>query len=143
MIKQEDSPFSFCLQGGTGNETTALTDPSASRSSLGDGADHVGARELGLLTPQQRERLYEEIHGVLDYKEEDPAFVADCLDRMETEILKVRERSAYNRAIFLAPCRFKDPSFRIMFLRATMFDPRLAAKTNREGGKLQIGNQDL
>jgi hypothetical protein len=90
--------------------------------------DPIIARELSKLTAMQREKLYEEIHGVIDIPKETPDFVNGCLDQMEEEINKIKKRAAYNKAHFLAPSMVKSRKFRIMFLRATSFDPRLAAK---------------
>ena len=69
----------------------------------GNNADSAVSRELTQLTQQQRERLFDEIHGVHDKIDEDPVFVETCLAQMDDEIQKVRERSAYNKAMFLAP----------------------------------------
>ena len=90
--------------------------------------DPILARELGKLSPEEREKLYEEIHGIVQIPDEEPEFVDKCLKQMEDEIQKVKKRAMYNKANFLAPTKVKDRDFRLMFLRATSFDPRAAAK---------------
>ena len=92
-------------------------------------ADRYLAREMAELTVEQRERYAEEIHGVaVNAPEETPEFVDRCLSQMEEEIVKVRTRSAYNRAHFLNPSMVGGRPFRLMFLRCSLFDPRLAAR---------------
>ena len=72
--------------------------------------------------------MHEEIHGIVDIPDEEPEFVENCLKQMDDEIQKIKKRAAYNKAHFLAPTKVKCPEFRLMFLRATSFDPRAAAK---------------
>ena len=90
--------------------------------------DPIMTRELGKLTPDEREKLYEEIHGIVNIPDEEPEFVERCLSQMEDEIQKIKKRAAYNKAHFLAPTKVKCRDFRLMFLRGTSFDPRAAAK---------------
>lgn len=117
---------------GNNNRSHSTVSPSSSShesvGSTSDEADQVGARELGMLTPSQRERLFEEIHGIIDVHEEDPTFISKCLLDVDEELSKIRDKSAYSRALFLAPRYVKDDNFRLMFLRATNFHPKHAAK---------------
>ena len=92
-------------------------------------ADKYLAKEMAELSAEERERYAEEVHGaVVEVPEENPIFVDQCLQQMEEEIQKVRNRSAYNRAHFLNPSMVGSRKFRLMFLRYALFDPRLAAK---------------
>ena len=90
--------------------------------------DPLLARELSALSLQERQRLFDEINGTADTDMEEPEFVAEKLRQMEAEIQKLRHRSAYNRAQFLAPRRVKDDKFRLMFLRSERFDAARASK---------------
>jgi hypothetical protein len=91
-------------------------------------ADAVAAREMNQLSLEERERVYEEIHGVSDAIDEEPHFVAQCLEQMEDEIRKIRKKTAYERALFLSPIYVQSRDFRLMFLRAERFDPQRSAK---------------
>jgi hypothetical protein len=85
-------------------------------------------KELNQLSLEERERALEELHGVARSLDESEDFVEDSLRCMEEEILKIRKRSAYEKALFVSPDRVRDPDFRLMFLRSVFFDPRKAAK---------------
>jgi hypothetical protein len=92
-------------------------------------ADTYLEREMAALSVEQRERLQEEIHGILpEEHEEDPVHIGNCLRQMDDEIFKIRNRAAYNRAQFLNPTMVTSPAFRLLFLRFTRYDPRLAAQ---------------
>ena len=101
------------------------------------------AQELSGLTHAERERLYEQIHGVRRSdngtdgrkrctfehdREHDVEFQNDCLNTMEIELSKMRNRYEYNLAHFLAPSVVKNRDFRLMFLRSENYHPRKAAK---------------
>ena len=87
-------------------------------------AESILVRDLNELSLRERERVFEEVHGVAAGIDESPSLVELRLSQLEDEILKVRKRQAYDRALFLAPGVVKDPDFRLMFLRADLFDPR-------------------
>ena len=91
-------------------------------------ANPLVASEMGQLTPLERNKVYEDIHGVADIPEEDPEVTMKLLDDLKEEIRKIKERAAYNKAHFRAPSRVEDPKFLLMFLRDASFDVRLAAK---------------
>ena len=115
--------FSYCSGGGD------KVAPTLKRKTPDtDDLDAVLAKDLAQLSMQQRERVLEDIHGVLPVKNEDPKFVHDCLVQVEHEISQMKHKEYYSKALFLAPSRVKDDAFRLMFLRATDFDPIRAAK---------------
>ena len=93
-----------------------------------DETDAVLARDLASLSMQERVHILEDIHGVASVPHEDPEFVENCLVQMENEINQLKRKDFYSKALFLAPSRVKDAAFRLMFLRATDFDPSRAAK---------------
>lgn len=132
----------FCQRGSGWNvstkDLTGVNDGGSGPSSqIGTGNtkqhrhgvdDPLLARELSALSLQERQRLFDEINGTADTDVEEPEFVAEKLQQMELEIQKLRHRSAYNRAQFLAPRRVKDDKFRLMFLRSERFDAARASK---------------
>jgi hypothetical protein len=85
-------------------------------------------QELNQLSVQEREQVLEEIHGVQCPVEEEVNFVNSRLQILQEEILKIRKRYAYEKAVFVAPQKVKARGFCLMFLRSERFDPRKAAK---------------
>jgi hypothetical protein len=106
-----------CGGGKAPPETPAKTD-----------GDALLAQELNQLSLEERERVYEEIHGVAEAVEETEDFVKEKLEQIQEEIMKIRKRAAYDKAFFMSPERVKDRAFRLMFLRAECFHARKAAK---------------
>jgi hypothetical protein len=88
----------------------------------------VVANQMNQMTLKERERVYEDIHGVSDVISEEPLFVAQSLEQMEDEIGKIRKKTAYERALFLSPPYVQDRDFRLMFLRCELFDAEKAAQ---------------
>ena len=91
-------------------------------------AESLLAKEMYKLSTEERSRVLDEIHGVAEEIDETDEFITDCLKKMEEEVLKIRKRSAYEKALFVKPSAVKDPTFRLMFLRAEYYDPKKAAK---------------
>ena len=89
--------------------------------------DAVLAQELNRLNLQQRETLYEEIHGVDKIIDESPQFLHDKLAAFNNAILSIEEKPAYNLAYGIKSQYVEDPRFRLMFLRADSYDAALAA----------------
>ena len=93
-----------------------------------DDTDALMAKELTHLSIEERERVFEEVHGVAQIIEESEGFVARKLEQLEEEIGKCRRKRAYEQALFLNPEYAQNMKFRLMFLRADRFDPSKAAK---------------
>jgi len=89
--------------------------------------DSLLAKEFTNLTVQERSKTYEELHGVSDCIEETPTLVETCLSQLDEELSRVTEKSAYNMAEQQNRAYVTDSKFRLMFLRATNFDPKKAA----------------
>ena len=87
------------------------------------------AKEMNELTVQERERVYEEIHGVADIVEETPELVAASLQKMRSELAHISrpKRKALDRAFFLRPGLETDDKLHMMFLRCDRFDAAKAA----------------
>ena len=87
------------------------------------------ARELNELTVQQREDVYEELHGVSQNVAETPEQLERSLAHLHEELAKIpkRRRHLYTRALLLRPGLEQDTEFFLKFLRADRFDTASAA----------------
>lgn len=95
-------------------------------------AHAVLARELNSLSLQERNRVFESIHGVDDVMKETPEMVEEKLAEFQhaVESLETTEASlvtAYIQAKRDNPAYVANRAFRLMFLRAEGFDPQAAA----------------
>jgi hypothetical protein len=89
------------------------------------------SKELTLLSPQEREKAWNDLHGGPDAIPEDPEFVAQQLYQMHVELTKLETKknaAAYQLVKQLDQGYVDNWSFRMMFLRAEMFQAKLAAK---------------
>jgi hypothetical protein len=95
-----------------------------------DSDDVELAREMNELSVQEREHVLDDIHGVAQAYEETPEFIAKCLEELDEHISKIPKpkRRAYDRALFFKPTIQNDGNFKLMFLRADIYDPEKAAK---------------
>mmetsp|Transcript_10718 Transcript_10718/g.16836 ORF Transcript_10718/g.16836 Transcript_10718/m.16836 type:complete len:476 (-) Transcript_10718:2224-3651(-) len=94
-----------------------------------DVTDAQLASELNALSVAERERVYDDVHGVAKAAEETPEFVAiktRQLDEALSKIPKLR-RQALDRALFLKPSIMADVKFKMMFLRHEHFNTTQAA----------------
>lgn len=94
-----------------------------------DVVDTLMASELNSLSLQQREKQVEVLHCVVNHDlEESPELVNTTLDAMNSELLMIPDKDAYNQAWNMNREYVEDPKFRLMFLRADRFDPKKAAE---------------
>lgn len=91
-------------------------------------SDAVLAKELNELSIQEREKAYEDVHGVSKEFEETPELIEQSLADFEVEIKKTKKKSAHDKAFFLNSKYARNREFRVMFLRADNFDVKKAAK---------------
>ena len=79
---------------------------------------------------REREKVYEEIHGVSTFPEETPEQLTQAFEKLAEELANIPrlKRKALDRAIFLKPSLEQDSSFQLMFLRADRFDAAKAAE---------------
>jgi esterase/lipase superfamily enzyme len=92
-----------------------------------DDVDALLAKELNQMTFQERELMYEEIHGVDKIHEEPEDFLNSRLAALEQEIRRLPQRELYEQAERISKAHVTDRKFRLMFLRAEYHDPRKAA----------------
>ena len=108
---------------GTGGDVDEDDDDANSTDEL--------ASDMAQMTVDQRNFVLEDIHGVHTFNEEDPNYIDECIEQVYKEIQKIpnSSRAAYNKANFLAPTKVsKNRKFNVMFLRASSYDTRQAAK---------------
>jgi hypothetical protein len=88
------------------------------------------AKEMNELSVQERERVYEDIHGVAEVPNETLELVVTSLAALDRAILKISKpkRRILDRAFFLKPSLRDDNEFKLMFLRADSYDATKAAK---------------
>jgi hypothetical protein len=92
-------------------------------------ADALVAREMVAMSVQERELSLNDIHGVSDVIDEEPSFVRAKMEELEMELSKLTNKG--KEAYVQAEAQNKEyvtcDKFRLKFLRAEMFDARLAA----------------
>jgi len=90
------------------------------------------ARDLSALSVIDRSRLYEGIHGVDPIIEETPAFIAERLHQLDSEVDRIDDAELDKHAYLLAleenPQYVESAAFRLQFLRADYFDAKKAAR---------------
>jgi hypothetical protein len=90
--------------------------------------DKVLAQEVHNLSLQERNRVYEEVHGVAGHLEEDPEVIAQRLSEFDWHLSTIRNKPAYDFALQQSPQYVNDRNFRLSFLRSTEFDAPKAAQ---------------
>mmetsp|Transcript_5911 Transcript_5911/g.16044 ORF Transcript_5911/g.16044 Transcript_5911/m.16044 type:complete len:546 (-) Transcript_5911:685-2322(-) len=89
------------------------------------GGEQLLAREMQDLSLDERETIYEEIHGVANDLKETPQMRKSKLAEFDAHLRqrsKKKQAEAHRQARFLAPRYVQDPNFRLMFLRCEMMD---------------------
>jgi hypothetical protein len=84
-------------------------------------------RDLNNLSLTEREKVYEDLHGVSGLVHESPELVAFCLAELDLGIVRTRHRDAYTAAASRDPSYTSSRTLRLKFLRAENFDSRKAA----------------
>eukprot|EP00538_Stauroneis_constricta_P002208 CAMPEP_0119555002 /NCGR_PEP_ID=MMETSP1352-20130426/7332_1 /TAXON_ID=265584 /ORGANISM="Stauroneis constricta, Strain CCMP1120" /LENGTH=499 /DNA_ID=CAMNT_0007601687 /DNA_START=28 /DNA_END=1527 /DNA_ORIENTATION=- len=90
-------------------------------------ADDVIAKEMSALSIRDRQQVYEDVNGVTQPNEETTPFLTAKLDDMDISIKMIAKKDAYDMAFQKSPEYVSNPKFRLMFLRATHFNPKNAA----------------
>eukprot|EP00980_Cylindrotheca_fusiformis_P030810 scaffold25454_cov127-Cylindrotheca_fusiformis.AAC.1 len=85
------------------------------------------AEELSKLTLQEREKAYEDVHGVSNLVEESPELIEKCLLELQCQLDLNENSFAYNLAKRLSEKYVSNQKLQLQFLRATLFDPKRAA----------------
>jgi hypothetical protein len=90
--------------------------------------DKVLAQEVHNLSLEERNRVYEDVHGVAEPLEEDPKLVAQRLSEFDLKLSTIRNKPAYDFALQQSPEYVNDRKFHLMFLRSTELDANEAAQ---------------
>jgi hypothetical protein len=93
-------------------------------------ADSILAASLNQMSLQEREKLYEDVHGVArPSNPEEPTFVASCLTELQMELDAIPPplRHAYDLAYSQNASYVTQSKFRLLFLRSESFQPKAAA----------------
>jgi hypothetical protein len=83
------------------------------------------------LSVNEREKVFDEIHGVSEIPVETPEFVAQCIAKFDQALLQLPQklrRKALERAQFLNPSIGTDTKFKLLFLRADYYVAHKAAR---------------
>ena len=89
--------------------------------------DVVIAQDLNRMSLQDRERVYEEVHGVDEEVQETPELIAKSLQRLDERLNHMPHKEAYDLAERMNYSYVHSRKFRLMFLRAEYFDCDKAA----------------
>ena len=98
-------------------------------------ADAILADAMNQLSMRERERVYEDLHGVadiVDIEKQNPQFVEDCLTQFENEICRLQQQvdqksAAYEAAKTQSVEYVTNRKFRMQFLRADSYNVQHAA----------------
>ena len=102
--------------------TDSVPEPTAKEES------ELLAKELNAMSFNERERMYEEIHGIDQEFIETPQLIATCLAEFELELQNLKQKPAYNLACDRSTNFVADPKLRLMFLRCERFNVKKAAR---------------
>ena len=83
--------------------------------------------EMCQLSLDERNKVYQDIHGVSDEINETPDLVAKSHHQLDLEIEQIKEKTAYDLACSIDRNYVMDKDFRMRFLRSTLFDAKAAA----------------
>eukprot|EP00980_Cylindrotheca_fusiformis_P022431 scaffold9290_cov107-Cylindrotheca_fusiformis.AAC.9 len=94
----------------------------------GEEIDRMVAQAMLELSAEEREKALQEIHGVVEVDEEDPDFMASCLDELDNYLAATKSGTAYELAEQMNYDYVSNNRFRTMFLRSTRYVPQDAAE---------------
>jgi hypothetical protein len=92
--------------------------------------DDMLSRDMNKLSVQEREIALHDVHGIVDREmsNESPERVASSLDALESELARIKKGTAYELAERKSKEYVANPSFRLTFLRADLFNEKDAAQ---------------
>lgn len=99
-----------------------------------DEADRLRASALEGLTQQERDQVLNDVHGVIKTQydkgqsTQNNEFVAAKLSELDAEIAEIPTKAAYLRAKMTNPGYVLNRTFRLQFLMADSFEPKVAAQ---------------
>jgi hypothetical protein len=90
-------------------------------------ADALLAKEMNQLSVEEREKVFEDVHGIAPDVDEPHEFIEAYLALLEKEITNIASKAAYDLASFMSKEYTSSKKLRLMFLRAESFDAYKAA----------------
>jgi hypothetical protein len=127
--QQEDSIFSVEYAQFSAKNDPSIYNKQEKRTKGGgaDDPDSLIAEAMNSLSVNERDRVYEEVHGVADQVvHETPQFLQYKLLEIDQALALIPNKPAFDRAFALAPYYVQGE--RIKFLRSEQYDPAKAAK---------------
>jgi hypothetical protein len=115
------------------NKATSRTDvlmpslPTPTEPKNMDEVNALLANEFTCLSVEEREKALNDIHGVTDATEEDPAVLSNALIQLDIELDKIANKRAYNMAKAQRPEYVRNRRFLLKFLRAENINAKNAA----------------
>lgn len=95
----------------------------AAKEASGGAAFHRQlAQQMNEMSVREREKRFEEIHGVPQRIGETPDIVAAALGHFQQNIMMIREKPLYDHAVALNRSYIEGHKFRLMFIRAELFN---------------------
>ncbi|KAL3934299.1 MAG: hypothetical protein SGARI_003451 [Bacillariaceae sp.] len=91
-------------------------------------AEDVLAADLSKLSLDDQEQIVFETHGIATSTNDKETDVAKMLQELDKEIDKINKKDAYEQALFMNPGYVRDEKFRLQFLRAVEYCPKMAAE---------------
>mgnify|MGYP002784638628 CR=1 FL=1 len=92
-----------------------------------DYVDAMLAAELTQMTVQEREKVYEELHGIEKVTHETEELLATCFSAMDMALQRVPNRDIYDEASRVNARYVEDPAIRLMFLRSEKYNAERSA----------------
>ena len=90
-------------------------------------AEQAIADALSKLSLKERERVYEDIHGISKPIDETPEMIAVLIQELMFDLASTKSKPAYDIAMQLSEDFVTDHAFRLSFLRAECYDSTKAA----------------
>jgi len=90
--------------------------------------DALICKEMNELSLQERERTFDEIHGVHPIVNETPELIPLAIQQFQWTISQIQHKPAYLLAREQSESYVTSPQFALMFLRSTSFDVPTAAQ---------------
>ncbi|CAJ1946183.1 unnamed protein product, partial [Cylindrotheca closterium] len=90
-------------------------------------AEQAIAQALGKLSLKERERAYEDVHGISQPIDETPKTIADLMQKLMFELASIKSKPAFDIAKQLSEDFVTNHAFLLSFLRAECYDATKAA----------------
>jgi hypothetical protein len=125
--KTIDLPSQPFNQANSCTEVSMPSLPTSTEPKNMDEVDALLAHEFTHLSVEEREKALNDIHGVTDAAEEDPAVLSTALVQLDVELNKITNKRAYDMAKAQIPEYVRNRRFLLKFLRAENINAKNAA----------------